>query len=136
MTIGRRGFLLRCAGLLGAALPLHRLPILSLATAQPPGQEEVLLGMMVLNRRWIEIISPIRFSLRIRRPANRVVFDAIFSLDGAKKLVDLVTLSDFLQQRGLLRSVGGPEYLASLVMAVPNPETLEANLNRGRRLIS
>lgn len=132
-THSRRSFLARCAGLAGAALPLRAVPALAWTTPKRT-VEMHLLGFMILCRGWIELlVSPIRSSMRFRSSKNRVIFESILRLYDEGKPIDLVALSDDLKRQGRLHEVGGPVYLSEIVKAVPNPETLEANLNRGRR---
>lgn len=51
---------------------------------------------------------------------NGWVYDAILHLHEQRRDVDLVTLSDVLERRGLLDEVGGITYLNTLIQAVPS----------------
>jgi replicative DNA helicase len=57
--------------------------------------------------------------------ANRIVYGAILRLHMAGRPVDLVTVRDELAKDRLLESVGGADYLVSLVEGVPNAANAE-----------
>ncbi len=52
-------------------------------------------------------------------PAHREIFDAMLTLAGHSRPVDLVTLDEELTRRGSLEGVGGLDYLISLSQFVP-----------------
>jgi len=52
-------------------------------------------------------------------PAHREIFDAMLTLAGSSKPVDLVTVDEELTRRGSLEGVGGLDYLISLSQFVP-----------------
>src|SRR5262245_49460128 len=53
------------------------------------------------------------------RDSHRKIFQAMIELTDRGNPVDLITLSDFLKNRGDLDAVGGSAYLASLADSVP-----------------
>jgi replicative DNA helicase len=65
------------------------------------------------------------------KDAHRKIFTAIISLFNENKAVDLITLTENLNQTGALEEVGGPDYLAYLTTAVPT----SANLTHYMRIV-
>ena len=53
------------------------------------------------------------------RDSHRKIFQAMIELTNRGNPVDLITLSDFLKNRGELDAIGGSAYLASLADFVP-----------------
>src|SRR5262249_20202949 len=62
-----------------------------------------------------DILKPDDFYL----DSHRKIFRAMIELTDRSKPVDLITMSDFLKNRGELDAVGGSAYLASLADSVP-----------------
>lgn len=59
------------------------------------------------------------------RKAHAVLFDAYKALADANTVLDYVTVSSYLGQRGELEMVGGPAYIASLTDGVPRAVNVE-----------
>lgn len=59
------------------------------------------------------------------KPAHKIIFEAILKLFEKKSSIDIVTLSNKLEETGKLEEVGGASYLASLVNAVPTSAHIE-----------
>lgn len=81
--------------------------------------EESVLGAMLLSPRAIgtsaEILAPSDFY----RGTHGTIFRAMLELDATGEPVDAITLSDFLDERGELESVGGQAKVAELAALVP-----------------
>jgi len=75
----------------------------------------------------LELLRPEDFY----RESHRKVFRAIVELSDRSEPVDLITLSDFLKNRGDLEAVGGTAYLASLADFVPTA----ANITHYARIV-
>ncbi len=58
-------------------------------------------------------------------PAHRVIYRAIQTLFDEKRVVDLLTVRDYLEKSGDLDKIGGASYLASLVESVISPALIE-----------
>ena len=59
--------------------------------------------------------------------SNAHVFRAIRELDSEGKVVDSVTVADYLRERDLMQAVGGTPYLARLLETIPAVANLEAH---------
>jgi replicative DNA helicase len=57
--------------------------------------------------------------------ANRLIFDAFTRLAGDNRDIDLLTTTDQLEHSGMLGSVGGVTYVASLAEGLPDPANVE-----------
>lgn len=80
--------------------------------------EQAVLGGILINNdaltNIVEILTPEDFY----REANTALYESMLNLFNQGEPIDLITLSEALNRKGLLGKVGGTEYLASLVDAV------------------
>lgn len=80
--------------------------------------EQAVLGGILINNdalaSIIEVLSPKDFY----REAHAALYEGMLTLFNQGEPIDLITLSDGLNRKGLLEKVGGTDYLASLVDAV------------------
>src|SRR5277367_5750579 len=89
---------------------------------QPPqdlAAEQSVLGGMLLSK---DAIADVLEKLRpgdFYRPAHQNVYDAVLDLYGRGEPADAVTVAAELDRRGLLRRVGGAQYLHTLISMVP-----------------
>ncbi len=93
-------------------------------------ESSVLGGILLENEavnQVLELLRPEDFY----RESHRKVFRAIVELSDRSEPVDLITLSDFLKNRGELEAVGGTAYLASLADFVPTA----ANISYYARIV-
>ena len=93
-------------------------------------ESSVLGGILLENEavnQVLELLRPEDFY----RESHRKVFRAIVELSDRSEPVDLITLSDFLKNRGELEAVGGTAYLASLADFVPTA----ANITHYARIV-
>ncbi|RMH16902.1 MAG: replicative DNA helicase [Gemmatimonadetes bacterium] len=95
---------------------------------QPPYSLEAeisVLGGMLLDKdavaRAVEIVNDSMFY----REANRRLYRAMVRLFERGSVVDVVTVAEELKKTGELDDVGGPEYLAELLDAVPTAANVE-----------
>jgi replicative DNA helicase len=93
---------------------------------QPPPQaleaEMSVLGSMILDFRVIPDVLPhLRSERDFYKEAHGHVFRALVDLYDQRNSGDLIQLVDLLRDRGVLESIGGPEYLEELAAAVPAP---------------
>ena len=85
----------------------HKLPPQNIEAEQ-----SVLGGILIENEainKVIEILTPEDFY----RDAHRKIFEALIILSERDEPADLITLTDELQKRKQLDSIGGASYLAS-----------------------
>jgi len=93
-----------------------------LAQRLPPQNLEAetsVLGAVLLENEALNRVLEILQEEDFYREAHRRIFSAILHLYEHSEPVDLITLSEVLKTRGDLDSVGGIEYLNSLVNGVP-----------------
>jgi replicative DNA helicase len=81
--------------------------------------EVAVLGSMLIEvdaiAQGVQFLTPEAFY----KDAHRKIFQCIINLFTDNKAIDLVTLTEYLNQEGQLEEVGGPSYLAFLTTAVP-----------------
>jgi replicative DNA helicase len=102
-----------------ADLSSHKLPPQNIEAEQ-----SVLGGILIENEainKVIEILTPEDFY----RDAHRKIFEALIILSERDEPADLITLTDELQKRKQLDSIGGASYLASLIDSVPTAANIE-----------
>jgi len=81
--------------------------------------EQSLLGGLMLDHKSWDKIADVVSTQDFYRKDHRLIFDAIANLAEDANPCDVVTVSEFLDNRGELESAGGLEYLASLANETP-----------------
>jgi hypothetical protein len=89
------------------------------------GVEQIILGTIVLDN-WVydQVAQSLRaedFSL----DAHQLIYQCMMALADAKKPIDFVTLSELLEQRGVMESVGGVAYVTSLTDGLPRLQNIK-----------
>ncbi len=87
--------------------------------------ERSVLGAVMLRNDAINQATEVIDSDDFFREAHRLIFDKMIGLSERGLAIDLVTLKEELSRAGLLESVGGPAYIASLVDGVPRATNVE-----------
>lgn len=85
--------------------------------------EEALLGACLINPMAIETISLEPRDFYIHR--NGWLWDAMLTLKNQKKPLDLVTVTELIDERGLLTEMGGSAYITKVM--TNSPSSLHAN---------
>lgn len=88
-------------------------------------EQAVLGGLMIAPERWddvAEIISADDFY----KPAHRKIFLAIQGLNKKNQAADLMTVSNYLNEKGELDSLGGPTYLAEIMDQTPSAFNIQS----------
>ena len=92
--------------------------VVELQTPAAVDAERVLLGAILSDASQLlailEILPPVQGSW-FYHEAHRLIFDAILTLHERHDPIDLVTVTDVLNRRGLLETVGGSVYVAGLM---------------------
>lgn len=89
----------------------------------PPQNQEVeasFLGALLLDRDAIIKVSDIIAPADFYSPANLKIFETVMELFAARVPIDIITLSNRLQEKKELEEVGGASYLSTLVNLVPS----------------
>lgn len=97
----------------GLKLPPHSLE----------AEQSVLGGLMLDNERWDHVAERVVSNDFYSRP-HRLIFGEMQRLLELGRPIDLITLSESLEQQGHLESVGGFAYLAELAKNTPALPTL------------
>ena len=85
----------------------------------------VLGGLMLSNERWFDV-AEICTAADFYRPQHQLIFEAMQSLADDDEPLDAVTVSEKLQQNGMLDRAGGLTYLAEIVDSTPGATNILA----------
>ena len=88
-------------------------------------EQAVLGGLMLDNRAWDAIADRLVADDFYRRD-HQLIFEAIAELAGSGEPFDAVTLSEWLERKGLADQTGGLVYLAGLVRDTPSAANVRA----------
>lgn len=88
-------------------------------------EQSVLGGLMLANQAW-EIIADLVNEKDFYRHDHALIFRAIATLSEADKPYDVVTISDWLEQRNELDNIGGLAYLGMLANDTPTAVNIKA----------
>ncbi|MFL5322192.1 MAG: replicative DNA helicase [Myxococcaceae bacterium] len=81
--------------------------------------ERAVLGAVLADNTIIAEVGKVVVPDDFSSAAHSQIFEAMLALDGTRRMVDHLTLSEELKVRGQLGIVGGPAYLMSLDQVVP-----------------
>ncbi len=81
--------------------------------------EKAILGAMILSDDAIGIAMENLDSFYFYETRHQKIFESVKDLYAARRNIDLITLSDFLSNKGLFDSIGGKAYLTELADFVP-----------------
>ena len=99
---------------------------------QPPhsmeAEQSVIGGLLLDNERWESVCESLVATDFYSRP-HRMIFEAISALLTERCPVDLITLSERLEQRSQLEEVGGFAYLVDLAKNTPSAANILAYAN-------
>ncbi len=88
-------------------------------------EQSVIGGLLLDNERWDTVSEHLMTQDFYSRP-HRLIFDGVKSILEAGKPLDLITLSEYLEQREQLEEVGGVAYLADLAKNTPRAANINA----------
>ncbi|CUX96640.1 replicative DNA helicase [Candidatus Doolittlea endobia] len=88
-------------------------------------EQSVLGGLMLDNERWDNVAERVTGNDFFNRP-HRLIFGEMQRLLELNKPIDLITLSESLEQKGKLNAVGGFAYLAELSKNTPSAANISA----------
>lgn len=87
--------------------------------------EMAVLGAMILDQGAIKTASSMLSVEDFYRPTHRQIYKTLVEMQTRGREVDLVTLPDVLQGKGILDNVGGLEYLIQLAESLPSIRNAE-----------
>lgn len=82
--------------------------------------ERYILGCILLDNKAINVIKDVVSERDFYTENNRIIFSTMIDLVNHGKPIYLNILSNALQEKGFLDSVGGPSYISSLVNNIPS----------------
>ncbi|WP_367670435.1 replicative DNA helicase [Sodalis-like secondary symbiont of Drepanosiphum platanoidis] len=88
-------------------------------------EQSILGGLMLDNNKWDEVIERIKSNDFFNRP-HQIIFNEMKILLEINQPIDLITLSESLEQKGILNPVGGFAYLAELSKNIPSSANISA----------
>ncbi|HEX7116693.1 MAG TPA: DnaB-like helicase N-terminal domain-containing protein, partial [Steroidobacter sp.] len=88
-------------------------------------EQAVLGGLLLDNRTWDAIADRLAADDFYRRD-HQLIFEAIAELSGRGEPADAVTVSEWLERKGLSDETGGLTYLATLVRDTPSAANVRA----------
>ena len=88
-------------------------------------EQSVLGGLMLDNRAWDQIADRV-VEEDFYRYDHRLIFRSIADLAEENKPLDVITLSEWLKQRGQLNDAGGLAYLGTLAKDTPSAANIRA----------
>lgn len=103
----------------------HQMEGLKLPPHSLEAEQSVLGGLMLDNERWDTVSERVTHADFFSRP-HRTIFAQMQILLEQGKPIDLITLSESLEQQGELDSVGGFAYLAELSKNTPSAANINA----------
>ncbi|AHI04542.1 hypothetical protein BDW_00160 [Bdellovibrio bacteriovorus W] len=89
-----------------------------MSTRIPPHNSEAeqsILGALMLDREALDQVGDVVAPDDFYVPAHQKIYSAIKDLHSQNQPIDFITVSNLLQGEGAMQSVGGPEYLLSLL---------------------
>lgn len=92
---------------------------------QSKDAEQSVLGSMIIDKEAIYAAAELLVEQDFYSTAHQKIFAAIISLSEKGEPVDLVTLSEKLQQSQCLEEIGGRSYLVTLANAVPTAANVQ-----------
>lgn len=87
--------------------------------------EKTVLGGVLVNNAYLNVVLSQLAPEDFYRDAHRQILEGMVVLMDRGQPIDLLTLSEELQRRGLLEEIGGAAYLASLMDGVPRTLNIE-----------
>ncbi len=91
--------------------------------------EQAVLGALLLEQEQIAIVVDILTPDHFYKEAHRIIFAAIRDMSFNNRdvsEVDIVTVTEHLDSRGLIEKVGGSSYITTLIESVPTPQYAES----------
>ena len=88
--------------------------------------EKSLLGAMMLSREAVMMAVETLQSDDFYSAVNKALFEAMCALYAAGRPVDLVTMTDELNRRGMMEGIGGAAYLVTLSRSMPSAANAQA----------
>ena len=90
--------------------------------------EKIILGNLLINNEALDITVRTLSIEAFYFKNHQTIYQAILNLSTQKKIINITTLTNYLQEQGLLEEIGGVTILIELMNQVPNLVNLEEYL--------
>ena len=99
--------------------------------------ERFVLGSLMIDKNAIYKVADIIDYGDFYHPIHSKIFRAIFELFGKSSPIDVISVSNFLKEKGTLTEIGGASYLSELVAQVSTASHVEhyANAIKDKKLL-
>lgn len=87
--------------------------------------EQAILGSLLINPETISKVVDVLEPEQFYRKAHQVIYAAVVDLYSNNEPIDIVTVSQFLKDKGSLDGVGGRQYLTDLAMSIATTANAE-----------
>ena len=87
--------------------------------------EQSVIGSLLLDPSGLDKIAGVVVESDFFAREHRAIFRAISRLTDASKSIDTITVSEFLEQHGMLEQAGGLAGIGSMAMAVPSTSNIK-----------
>jgi len=91
--------------------------------------EQTVLGSLLIDKNAIFRVADLLVPSDFYSPAHERIYEAILALYEKRQPIDVMTLSNFLKERDLLKDVGGSGYVAELTNQVSTASHVEHYAN-------
>ncbi len=91
-------------------------------------EQSVLGGLMLNNEAWFEVADRVN-ATDFFRPQHQVIYTVLSELAAQDEPLDAITVSEALQNKGVLEKAGGIAYLAELTETTPGAANVVAYAN-------
>lgn len=81
--------------------------------------EESVLGALMIDKDAVIKVTDILTPSDFYKPANGKIFETILNLFEKHQPIDILSVSNDLQEKGLLKDIGGSTYITGLIETVP-----------------
>lgn len=94
----------------------------------PPHSEDAeisVLGALMIDKKAISIVTELLSPDSFYNEKHRIIFETMLMMSEKSITIDLITLNDELQKRGLLELIGGSYYLSFINSKMPTSANVE-----------
>ena len=81
--------------------------------------EQSMLGALLIDKRAFDKVADIIRGEDFYKDAHRLIYETMVGLYAKQEPIDLLTVSNSLEEKGQLEKIGGRNYLASTAQIVP-----------------
>ncbi len=100
--------------------PSDNLPQINRMPPQNIEAEQSVLGALLLDKDSIIKVADILYADDFYQDPHRIIYLAVLALYDERATIDILTLSNKLEEGGSLEKIGGTSYLTTLVNSVPS----------------